>query len=193
MSTVTKKLLQFIKIPLVAGAGTFIGLLILTQLVAYQHYLIYRSGQSREMNNAANLAKEKIQTALGNSLSATQTLSFIIKKYGLHNDFDSIAKKIIESDKYIDALELVEGGVITHVYPLKNNEAAIGLNILKDSLRSPEAYKSIEKRQLFFAGPFELKQGGSGIIGRLPIFIDDKFWGFSASLIHLATLITPLT
>ena len=183
------EILAFIKRPVITGLLTFSGLLLLTQLIAYQHHLLFRSTQIKEQVNAANVAKEKLQKALANSLTATQTLSFILKTYGIHNDFDSIAKQLLSSNKYIDALELVKGGTIVNVYPLKGNERALGYNILKDTVRNVEAEKAIARRELYFAGPFNLKQGGVSIVGRLPIFIDDKFWGFSVSLVKLSTLI----
>lgn len=37
--------------------------------------------------------------------------------------------------------------------------------------------------------PLKLKQGGIGIVGRLPIYNNKKFWGFSAVIIKLETLL----
>jgi sensor domain CHASE-containing protein len=31
---------------------------------------------------------------------------------------------------------------------------------------------------MYFAGPLKLKQGGAGILGRLPVFQDNEFWAF---------------
>ena len=177
------------KRPIVVGATVFLALLGLTQFVTYQHYLLFKSARAREIKNAVDIAQDRLQTALSNSLSATQTLSFIVKKYGKPDDFDTIAKRILESNRFIDAIELEEGGTIVKVYPLKGNEAVVGYNVLADTVARIEAYKAIEKRQLFFAGPLNLKQGGVGIVGRLPIFIDNKFWGFSIALIKLSTFL----
>ena len=180
---------SFFKKPHIVGVLVFGALLILTQLIAYQDYLLFKSVKYKEEINAANLAKEKLEGALANSLSATQTLSFIVKKYGIKEDFEVVGKQIMASNKYVDAVELLKGGVIINVYPLKGNESVIGYDILHDSTRNVEALKAIEKRDLFFAGPFKLKQGGISIVGRLPIFIDDKFWGFAVTLVKLSTLI----
>ena len=185
----TGKGFKLVKDPVVTGLSIFVVVLLLTQSVTYQHYLLFRSARDREVNSAVNLAREKLQTALTNSLSATQTLSFVIKKYGVPSDFDSIAEHILQANRFIDALELEEGGTITHVYPKKGNESVIGYNVLADSFARIEANKAIEKKQLFFAGPFKLKQGGFGIVGRLPIFIDGHFWGFSVALIKLSTFL----
>ena len=64
----------------------------------------------------------------------------------------------------------------------------MGFDILNDSLRNKEAYKAIEKKEFFIAGPFELKQGGMAVVGRLPVFRKNKFWGFSAVIIKVSNL-----
>lgn len=136
-----------------------------------------------------NAVKDRLKTSLSYSLSATKTLAFLIKRYGVPADFDSVANTILQSNKYIDALELTQGGVITHVYPLEGNESALGLNVLSDSITDKEAYRAIKKNELFFAGPLPLRQGGIGVVGRLPIIMDNTFWGFSVVLIRLPTLL----
>jgi sensor domain CHASE-containing protein len=92
--------------------------------------------------------------------------------------------------RFIDALQLVPGGTIEYVYPREGNESVIGYNILTDPSRNKEAYKAIQNRKLYFAGPFNLKQGGLGVVGRLPVFTTSGFWGFSAVVIRFNTLLS---
>lgn len=174
---------------MLVGLITFFLLLILTQYLAYQRYLIDRDNESEEVQQELHSVKDRLETALNHSRSAIKTLAFIVKKDGVLKDFDAIAIDILESNKVIDALELAQGGIVTHVYPLRGNEQNLGFNILTDPLRRVEAYRAIERKELLFSGPSELGQAGA-IAGRLPIFIDDKFWGFSIVLIKLPTLLS---
>jgi sensor domain CHASE-containing protein len=92
------------------------------------------------------------------------------------------------------AVELAPGGVIRQVYPLAGNEPIIGHDLLKDRERNLEAYAALTTRQLTLAGPFELLQGGVGVVGRFPIFQSDRtgrssFWGFSIVLIRVPELL----
>lgn len=178
-----------LKRPLSIGLLVFVLVTILTQYLTYQQYLIKKDEERQKVTHEMEVVKDRLKTALSYGLSATKTLAFIIGEYGDPHNFNKAAKAILESNKYIDALELTRKGAITHVYPLKGNEAAIGLNVLDASLRNIEAYKALEKKELFFAGPLELKQGGIAVVGRLPIFIDNDFWGFSVVLIKLSTLL----
>lgn len=176
------------KTPILLGFVVFLVLTIVTQYLTYQRYLRSLDQSLQKVTQEADLIKDKLSDALRFSLSATKTLAFLVEKYGVPEDFNTVAEKILESNKYIDALELTTNGVITHVYPLKGNENVIGYDILSDSATRREALRALEKKELYFAGPLHLKQGGQGVVGRLPIFKDEKFLGFSAVLIKLQTL-----
>ena len=175
--------------PVNLGVLAFAILAILFTALIYQRFLILKKAKEKDAYDMVNNAKDKLQEVLAYSLSATKTLSFFIDNNGIVKNFDSVVSQILNTNKGIDAMELVPGGVIQNVYPLKGNEKIIGYNILKDSARNKEAYKTIEKKELFFSGPYELKQGGIGIVGRLPVFRNKKFWGFTAVIIKLPTLL----
>jgi PAS domain S-box-containing protein len=180
---------HFIKRPVTSGLVVFFILLLLTQLLTYQRYLLRKDADQREIYNQAALTKERLQTVVNYCFSSTQTLAFIVENYGVPQNFDSVAKQLLNTNKYIDAVELVQGGTITHVYPLKGNEAVLGFNILLDSARKSGAITTIQKKEFFISGPINLKQGGAGFVGRIPIFKNNSFWGFSAVLIKLPTLL----
>ncbi|MES2591010.1 MAG: PAS domain-containing protein [Bacteroidota bacterium] len=172
-----------------AGSIVFVVLLLITQYLSYQRYLINSAAQQREISNIASAAKERLQTSLNYSFAATKTLAFIVERNGDPDDFDAVAKHLLETSKFIDAIQLVKKGTIIKVYPLEGNESTIGYNILQDTARNKEALKAIQKNKLFFSGPFELKQGGMGVVGRQPIFKENDFWGFAAVIIRLPTLL----
>lgn len=176
--------------PVLIGVVVFFLLTALTQSFTYQRYLLNEREEQQLLSGVAYRVKNQLQNSLYQSLSATKILAFIVENYGVPKDFNAVAKELIESNKYIDAMQLVqEDGVITHVYPINGNEEAIGYNVLKDPTRNKEAYKAIEKKELFFAGPLKLKQGGVAVVGRQPIFKDGKFFGFSAVILKLSTLL----
>lgn len=184
-----KDAISIFKKPYLVGFFLFAIFIILTQSLAYQRYLIAKDNEQTIVFHEINSVKDRLKTALNYDLAAAKTLSFIIENYGIPKDFERVAKGILNSNKNIDAIQLTEKGVITHVYPIKGNEAVIGYDILNDSHTNTEAYKAIQKKELFFAGPLKLKQGGVAVIGRLPIFVDSAFFGFSAIIIKLPTLL----
>jgi len=182
----------YLKKHFVAGFITFIILLFIAQYIAYQQYLINKNEQKKEITNEVNLVKEKLQALVMYNYSATKSLAYIIERNGIPPDFESIAIDLLERHDYFDAVELVDSnGVITHVYPQKDNEV-IGFNIMSSNVASRGALTTIKRKDFFIAGPVNLKQGGVGMISRQPIFIDDKFAGFSAVVIKLSTFFNDL-
>jgi sensor domain CHASE-containing protein len=75
------------------------------------------------------------------------------------------------SDARVVNLQLAPQGVVRLMWPLKGNEAAIGLDQLRDPVRRPAALKTIASGKMTMQGPMMLKQGFLGVIPRLPIFI----------------------
>ncbi len=171
------------------GVAAFFFLLAISQYLVYQQYQINKDVLQEQMQQESNAVKARLQASLRNAESAAHTLAFIVKEYGVPSNFDEVAHDLIANGDHIDALELTDRGVITHVYPLQGNESVVGYNILSDSLRGPEAVKALQRRDLYFAGPFELRQGGIAVVGRLPIFRENQFIGFSMVLIKLPTLL----
>ena len=183
---------QFLKKPLVLGSIAFIILLISSQYIAYQKYLINENDQKKEIDNQVNLIKEKLQALVMYCHSATRTLAYIVERNGIPRDFDSLAIELLEGHDYFDAVQLVDGnGFITHVYPLKDNEV-IGFNILTSVEASSGAIATIKRKDFFIAGPVNLEQGGVAMISRQPIFKGDKFSGFSAVITRLSTFFSDL-
>lgn len=181
------KIEKFFSFNLILALSVLLGILLLTQFLAYQQLSMLKNAQSAARNAEAFAVKERLETTIRASVAATSTLGFIVENYGIPKNFDRVAEILLSGTHAIDAVELFDSGTITHVYPLVGNEGVIGYNILSDPSRNKEALLAIEKGELFFAGPVELKQGGYGIIGRLPLYRDSVFIGFSAVLIKLST------
>ena len=178
-----------IKKSVLIAVMVFLVLAVLVSGFIYQRYKSAQEKQKVESLSKANNVRSRLQESLSNSLSATKILSFFIDNNGFINDFDTVAAQIMNTHKNIDALQLVPNGIIKYVYPLKGNEKVLGYDILNDSTRNKEAYKAIQRNTMFFSGPYNLRQGGFGVVGRLPVFRNGQFWGFSAVVIKMSTLL----
>lgn len=179
----------FILQPKALGFLTFIIALLIVGFFVSLRYKIFKENQKREMSNMLEVVHQNIEQILKNSYTTTLTLAMSIDDEGVPRDFDKIGEKLVTKNSSIDAVQLVPNGVIKYIYPLKGNEAAMNYDILKSKNVYQEAQKSIEAKLIYFAGPLRLKQGGIAVIGRLPVFKNGKFWGFSAVLIKLETLL----
>jgi PAS domain S-box-containing protein len=175
--------------PLLWGLITFLLAGAICALLVYLEFRVRRNESERQLYSVAETVRSRLQQSLQYSLSATQTMALTINRDGVPVNFDSVARYVLSYNKFIDALQLAPKGVIQYVYPLEPHKAVVGYDVLSDPLRRTEALIALERKELFFAGPFELRQGGLGVVGRLPVFLNDEFWGFSAVVIRLNTLL----
>lgn len=179
----------FLTRPNTSGALVFLLLLLLVCFLVKSRYNVVKENQHREMSNILNVVQQNFEQILKNSYATTLTLAMTVNDDGTPENFDKVASQLVDSNRSVDAVQLVPNGIIKYVYPFDANEAAIGFDILNSPKVRDEALKSIETKLIYFAGPLELRQGGMGVVGRLPVFKEGKFWGFSAVIIRLETLI----
>ncbi|MDP3928303.1 MAG: PAS domain-containing protein, partial [Bacteroidota bacterium] len=95
----------------------------LSQLLVYQQYQLSENKLHGNMQKELVLVKDKLNIFLKSSFVATKRLAFIIENYGIPEDFNKIGEHFLSNNKNIDAIELTQKGVITHVYPYKGNES----------------------------------------------------------------------
>ncbi len=175
--------------PKTSGYLLTITLCLFVILISSQRYHILKEDQEKEMSIVLNDIHENIDQSLKICQVSIVSLALTINDDGIPQNFDEVAKQLTESNPLISLVQLVPNGIIKYIYPMKGNEAAMNLNILGTSYLKKQAYKSIKKKEIYFDGPLKLKQGGIGIVGRLPIYKKNVFWGFSAVVIKLDKLL----
>lgn len=179
-----------LKRPKVAGAFVFLFLSILIALFTHQRYLVLKENERREMTNIINMVRQNIEQSLRNSYTTALTLALTISDEGLPKNFEEVAGQLMGKDSHFKAVQLLPGAVIKYIYPLAGNENALNTDAFSYSKENTFlANMSIKSRKMYFLGPSRLKQGGYGIVGRLPLYRENKFWGFSAVVIKLDTFL----
>jgi PAS domain S-box-containing protein len=179
----------FLTKPKTTGFSIFLILSIGVAYIILQRIEIIKENERREMRIMLESVHQNIEQCLKSSYSTTLTLALTINDKGIPENLDSISSQLIASNNCIDAVQLVPNGVIKYIYPLRGNEPALNINLFTSPGVTKEALKSIASKKMYFAGPLTLKQGGIGIVGRLPVYKKNGFWGFSAVVIKLDTLL----
>ncbi len=98
----------------------------------------------------------------------------------LVEEFPGFAGALMELGETIRSVQLAPGGILEYVYPIEGNEEAVGLDLMADESRRILLEAAIESGSTVIQGPVELVQGGTGLIVRRPIYIDEAYWGLSA-------------
>ena len=165
-----------------------IGILFTILIVIFQIYK-HRITEENQIKNVGIILTNKIKVKMEVLEDVTEYLKefTIIRKGNLsQEDFYKISKYLysLYKDNEIMGIFYLKGGKVEYIYPLKRNVGTLGLDIFKAEDRKEDAYLAIEKKQAVVSGPYDLYQGGRGLIIRNPIFMEeedgsDKFIGFS--------------
>ena len=103
--------------------------------------------------------------------TAESTVSRVESQLNRYLAKSDLIKKMIESG--IEAHEIAKDGIINLIYPMEGNEASMGLNMFEHPERKQEARLAKESGEYTIAGPFELVQGGTGVLLFAPIYRAD--------------------
>ncbi len=105
--------------------------------------------------------------------------------------FSLAVRHLVNRQSEIRHIAAAPDMVIRYMYPLEGNEAAIGLDYRQTPAQFEAADRARRTRELVLAGPVELKQGGVGLISRIPVFLhddnsgEDFFWGLISAVIDI--------
>ena len=186
-----KILLKSISNPKLIATSVGIVLILLSAFFINLRHQYSKQQHEIEMSLHLNTVQKNLEYTLKASYNSNLAIGTTINDQGVPENFETVAANIIRLYPIIDAIELVPNGVIKYIYPLEKNKKAYNFDILntsKSPLISQEAQIALQRKSIYFAGPLELKQGGTAIIGRYPIFLKNKFWGFSAVVIRFDDL-----
>ena len=176
--------------PKITGIGVLAGVLSLSMYLSFAEYQVRVSNEEQQVKAKLNELQNAVLFSIRDGISATKTLGYLAQNLDVVENFDSIGSQLIANNPHIDVIQYLDSGTIVAVYPLVGNEEVIGYNIAKDQLLKEEVEEAFRRKDVYFSGPFNLKQGGVGIVGRYPIFKKTGgLQGFSAAIIRLETLI----
>ena len=157
-------------------------------------WAIERQERAQQQTQVADIAgdhAQALQRTIELALSANNALVALVRQGGGQvAQFEEIGLQMLPFYPGIAAMGLSPQGVIRQVVPHQGNESSIGFDQLNDTRQGPESSRARASGKLTLAGPVELVQGGLGVVGRQPVYLDDArgqrvFWGFTYVTIRL--------
>ena len=156
-------------------------------------FLVNQNQQKREKLKAAYTAEStisRIEVQLNRYLAESDLVKKSIEEGLTISDkqFATLSRLMQDEDNIIKVHEIAKDGIVSQIYPMEGNEDVIGLNLIENPERKKEARLTRDSGEYTIAGPFELVQGGNGVLLFDPVYrMDDKgckkFWGFSILVI----------
>lgn len=131
---------------------------------------------------------QRIENDIENGIEITDTLKqVLINGNGQIINFSKIAENLMSYS--IQSVQLAPNGVVTEIYPEEGNETG-KIDLLKDSKRGEISNYAKDHNITIIQGPIKLKQGGSGLVVRNPIYLKDEngqeyFWGFTIVILRV--------
>lgn len=156
-------------------------------------FLSWRAGELEHQHDLSQ-QKNEIQTLVSNFRAQLETklyynvalikglaIDLVIREEMKPQQFALIAEELSRANPVQRNLSLAPNFIIRDVYPSADNENIIGLNLLLDPEQKTAVYRSIQLDDAVLAGPYDLEQGGEGVVCRFPVWIKKegvpRLWG----------------
>lgn len=169
--------------------------LTLALCIALSAYIEYgrRAREDDQMKFIAGTVSAQSYEVLSSQLNKARTLeAFVVQSEGSTEGFERVARLLV-TDSSVRNVLLAPNGVVSAVYPLSGNESVLGHDLMGEKAGDKEAQAAIDRGTMIMAGPFTLVQGGQGIAGRLPVYLNGSFWGIVSVTLNYPEALSGLT
>ena len=143
--------------------------------------------RSRAVLNAVTYA-DHMKPDIVRGIDITNTFEqIVISENGKISMFSKVAENMMAD--YIQSIQIAPDGVVTEIYPEAGNETG-KIDLIHDKERGKISCYARDNDVITMQGPFSLKQGGTGIAVRNPVYVEQKngertFWGFTIVIIRV--------
>lgn len=164
-----------------------VGLIAFVSALFLAYFLLenIKKNEQAAVTYTAQNTVRRIQSQLDEYVTCSNVLeNVILAGYELNEEgFSALASMLPNEDGVVKAFELAPKGVVAEIYPMEENAEAIGLDLLTAHERAADAKLAKESMEYTIAGPFELRQGGTGALLFNPVYQMNtaeqrEFWGF---------------
>lgn len=139
-----------------------------------------RAQITREMSARASALDSAVNTRLALLTGLHEFVVVSLPEGPSRHEFDTFAAGLYAGEVGIRAIQVAPAGVVSLVYPIEGN--VTGSNLLTDTRPevAEDVKRTLESESMVISGPYELRQGGLGLVSRQTVRTADvEFWGFA--------------
>jgi PAS domain S-box-containing protein len=164
-------------------------------LTSQEHFLDARrdeiQGRLNGMGSSLTMAvnrRQALLTGLAAFVKLQRTEELV------NQNFEIYASGLQGNDPVIRAVQVFPKDGYELVYPMVNNEILTErtlddlLNDKRPNLRA-DVQRAIQSRKITLSQPYELLQGGQGVVARLAVYDGDEFWGLVVVVLNIDPLL----
>ncbi len=170
-------------------------IVVVTALFIFEYVLQDKTRRENIKNVTEELIeyRAKLEYLINSNLELTQGIAAYISLNPelTQQEYTRFAEQLLQVEHQVRNIGAAKNLVISHMYPLAGNEKAIGLDYRKTASQKDAALKAIKINKIIVAGPLELVQGGTGIIARKPVRIEENgsLWGLVSIVLDYDAII----
>lgn len=144
--------------------------------------------------SAAEKQIEVFKNKIDDYVFSTEVLEVFLMSNKYKGDhFETLAAEMSKKQYPISGVQIAPNGVIKYSYPFEKHKKGM-VNLFEDDKRKEEAYYARDTGITTITGPFELRQGGPGIVIRNPVYIKNakgikEFWGFTIIILDFQKIL----
>lgn len=179
----------------VAVAVALVVIVIAGIFAEVQNDAVHRQNERAAVTEQLGLVRARLEGNINSNLQLVRGLVAVISTQPSINQkqFSEIASSLIGEHSQLRSVAAAPGLVIRLMHPIEGNEKAIGLDYNKNELQRRAALRAVNSAQMVLAGPVNLVQGGTGFIGRYPVFTDNdlgdkELWGLVSAVVDVQKL-----
>lgn len=187
--------------PYLAASLTVALLLAGVGVLNYSEQQRWKQQHRANVLNEVSAIRARLEQGLNQRLFLERGLVAYISALNSNIDpeqFDNLARVIVAKQQGIRSIALYENTIVSHMYPLAGNEAAIGFAPMSIPSEREAILRAIHTRSTVLAGPVDLVPEGVAFISRTPIFLtppgaepgSGSYWGMVGIIIDRDILFT---
>ena len=163
-------------------------------LLDRQHQQITENRLRADTLQKISIIRAKLEGNLSSNIQLVKGLVSVISTEPDMDQarFDQLVGNLFDERSQLRSVAAAPDLVVSMTYPLKGNEAVIGLDYRTNTAQWPAVERVVKTGQLNIAGPVNLVQGGRGFIGRFPVYTGEgeerRFWGLVSAVVDVDRL-----
>gem|GEM_PF-3823731 len=158
-------------------------------LFGYLRNQVVEKEVQAETREVLETIAQNMQYVIREINSVALLLAQTVDEDGTVSEFEETSAALLEKYSTVSVLEIIDDGVVTHVYPGEGYEEVLGYDLYQNERIKREIYLTAENGTIYLGGPSRLVEGGLGVIGLLPFYVEDDYIRISAVILYLDVLL----
>jgi len=164
----------------VASLMIFILMMLIFAFTAGIEYNRSYNNQVKETQDKLLFVKQNLENLIASRMIAINGLKVHVEIHPdfNQNEFTYFAEGIYESaDDVVQSMSFLTDTTITHIYPYKDYGSILGTDLSLHEEQKAWIHYAKDKLKPIITAPVNLVEGGVGIIVRIPVLRQDKYFG----------------